>query len=54
MLILSDTHASTLGGAGRRCVLVGGGVSGAHKKSCGNDARLRQGWGEWAHHLFLF
>ena len=31
ILILSDTFASTLGGAGRRCVLVGGGVSDAHR-----------------------
>ena len=51
--ILSDTHASNLGGAGRRCVLVGGGIRGAHEESCGNDARLRQCWGDWAHHCFV-
>ena len=48
--ILSDTHASDLGGAGRRFVLVGRGIRGAHEESWGNDARLRQCWGEWAHH----
>ena len=28
-------------------------VRGAHKESCGHDARLRQGWEEWAHHGFV-
>ena len=52
ILILSDTHASNLGGAGRRRVLIGGGVRGAHEESCGNDARLRQCWGGVGPSLF--
>ena len=35
-------HTSICDGAGRRCVLVGGCVRGAHEESCGYDARLRQ------------
>ena len=42
--ILSDTHASYLGVAGRCCVLVDEGVRGAHEKCFSNDARLRQCW----------